>query len=227
MYFGPTQATPTASSAPGRSGSGKPNDIDNPRDMFDMLDERERPIFDAMRAQRPRRAARRTRGGSPPSSGAREFFRTRRTPSSSKMYSGRRADRHRPGPARRSRRRGATTSGQLGLLLSRYFKVKVRDVERHRDHAPPGADHRRPAGASSSAGRRSRSRPGASARSRSSRRTRGQAAGADAAQARCSRRPTTPAAIFFLVVAAVWFGTSQRRARDRRASGPSTCASAW
>ncbi|HEU5076796.1 MAG TPA: FHA domain-containing protein, partial [Polyangiaceae bacterium] len=32
---------------------GKPNTVDNPRDMFDMLNQRERPIFEAMRAQNP------------------------------------------------------------------------------------------------------------------------------------------------------------------------------
>src|SRR5204863_180563 len=32
---------------------GKHNDVDNPRDMFDMLNQRERPIFEAMRAQNP------------------------------------------------------------------------------------------------------------------------------------------------------------------------------
>ena len=31
----------------------KPNRVDNPRDMFDMLNQRERPIWDAMRAHNP------------------------------------------------------------------------------------------------------------------------------------------------------------------------------
>ncbi len=102
-----------------------PNDIDNPRDMFEMIAQRERPIFDRMRAQDPeaqRGEARRL--------AAVEWRREYEAPNNPvfrRMYSGRReigtGQGQRGLPASR-----ATTQGQFGLLLSRYFKVKVRDV---------------------------------------------------------------------------------------------------
>lgn len=104
---------------------GKPNTVDNPRDMFDMLNLRERPIFEAMRAQNPsapRYAAR--------AQGAREWnaeYLNPQNPVFQKMFSGRRAvgtptdQRGVPGG------RG-DTSGQFWLLFSRYFKIKMRDV---------------------------------------------------------------------------------------------------
>jgi ABC transport system ATP-binding/permease protein len=104
---------------------GKPNTVDNPRDMFDMLNLRERPIFDAMRAQNPntpRYAAR--------AQGAREWnaeYLNPQNPVFQKMFSGRRAvgtptdQRGVPGG------RGET-SGQFWLLFGRYFKIKMRDV---------------------------------------------------------------------------------------------------
>ncbi len=104
---------------------GKPNDVDNPRDMFDMLNQRERPIFDAMRAsnpQTPRYIARQQ--------AAREWsaeFYNPQNPIFQKMYAGRRAigaGSQQPGVGRRT----PPTGGQFFLLLSRYFKVKVRDV---------------------------------------------------------------------------------------------------
>jgi len=103
----------------------KPNTVDNPRDMFDMLNQRERPIFEAMRAQNPgasRYAAR--------AQGAREWnaeYLNPQNPIFQKMFSGRRAvgtptdQRGVPGG------RG-DTSGQFGLLFRRYLKVKMRDV---------------------------------------------------------------------------------------------------
>jgi ABC-type multidrug transport system ATPase subunit/pSer/pThr/pTyr-binding forkhead associated (FHA) protein len=104
---------------------GKPNDVDNPRDMFDMLNQRERPIWDAMRAQNPytpRFIARQT--------AAREWnaeFYSDQNPTFQKMYSGARAvgagSRHQGVPKSRG-----STRGQFFLLLSRYFKTKVRDV---------------------------------------------------------------------------------------------------
>jgi ABC transport system ATP-binding/permease protein len=103
----------------------KPNTVDNPRDMFDMLNLRERPIFDAMRAQNPnapRYAAR--------AQAAREWnaeYLNPQNPVFQKMFSGRRAvgtptdQRGVPGG------RG-DTQGQFWLLFGRYFKVKMRDV---------------------------------------------------------------------------------------------------
>jgi ABC-type multidrug transport system ATPase subunit/pSer/pThr/pTyr-binding forkhead associated (FHA) protein len=104
---------------------GKPNTVDNPRDMFDMLNLRERPIFEAMRAQNPaapRYAAR--------AQAAREWnaeYLNPQNPIFQKMFSGRRAvgtpTNQRGVPSGRG-----DTSGQFSLLLGRYFKVKMRDV---------------------------------------------------------------------------------------------------
>ena len=104
---------------------GKANTVDNPRDMFDMLNLRERPIFDAMRAQNPnapRYAAR--------AQAAREWnaeYLNPQNPVFQKMFSGRRAvgtptdQRGVPGGR-------VHTSGQFWLLFGRYFKIKQRDV---------------------------------------------------------------------------------------------------
>jgi ABC-type multidrug transport system ATPase subunit/pSer/pThr/pTyr-binding forkhead associated (FHA) protein len=104
---------------------GKPNTVDNPRDMFDMLNQRERPIYEAMRAQNPsvsrfesRRAAAREWQA--------EFF-APQNPIFQKMFSGPRAvgtgAHHQGVPPSRPR-----TRGQFGLLLSRYARIKVRDT---------------------------------------------------------------------------------------------------
>jgi len=104
---------------------GKPNDVDNPRDMFDMLNQRERPIYEAMRAQNPyvqrgaarQQAAREWNG---------EFF-NQQNPIFQKMFSGRRS----VGTGSQQQGVGFSrgkSSGQFGLLFSRYFRVKVRDV---------------------------------------------------------------------------------------------------
>jgi ABC-type multidrug transport system ATPase subunit/pSer/pThr/pTyr-binding forkhead associated (FHA) protein len=103
---------------------GKPNKVDNPRDMFDMLNQRERPIYDAMRAQNPaapRYAARHQ--------AAREWsaeYLNPQNPIFQKMYGGRRAVG--TGAAQQGVPGRATSSGQFGLLFGRYLKVKSRDV---------------------------------------------------------------------------------------------------
>ncbi len=104
---------------------GKANDIDNPRDMFDMLNRRERPIFDAMRAQNPQVPRYLTRQQAAREWNA-EFFHPQ-NPIFQRMYSGRRA----VGAGSQAQgvpRSRPPSSGQFGLLLSRYFRVKVRDV---------------------------------------------------------------------------------------------------
>ena len=124
MYFGPT--SPDAYRFFGswneRQGKGS---IDNPRDMFDMLNLRERPIFDHLRAQDPQ-AQRGTARHAAAKEWNKEFF-NNANPVFQKMYSGRRAVGTEP-TTRGVPHRSSTTSGQLGLLLSRYFKVKMRDV---------------------------------------------------------------------------------------------------
>jgi ABC-type multidrug transport system ATPase subunit len=103
---------------------GKPNKVDNPRDMFDMLNQREKPIYEAMRAQNPaapRYAARHQ--------AAREWgaeFMNPQNPIFQKMFGGKRSVG--TGTAQQGVPGRAKSSGQFGLLFSRYFKVKVRDV---------------------------------------------------------------------------------------------------
>lgn len=104
---------------------GKPNDVDNPRDMFDMLNQREKPIFAAMRAQNPYAPRSEARMAAAREWNA-EFF-TPQNPIFQKMYSGPRSvgtgSQQQGVPRSRGR-----TNGQFFLLLGRYFKVKVRDV---------------------------------------------------------------------------------------------------
>jgi ABC transport system ATP-binding/permease protein len=103
---------------------GKPNKVDNPRDMFDMLNQRERPIYDAMRAQNPaapRYAARQQ--------AAREWnaeYLNPHNPIFQKMFGGKRSVG--TGTSQQGVPGRAAASGQFGLLFSRYFKVKARDV---------------------------------------------------------------------------------------------------
>ncbi len=105
--------------------TGQANTVDNPRDMFDMLNRRERPIFDAMRAQNPAAPRWQARQQAAREWNA-EFFNPA-NPVFQKMYSGRRA----VGTGSDQQgvpRRAPTTRGQFGLLFSRYMKVKMRDV---------------------------------------------------------------------------------------------------
>ncbi|HEY4160046.1 MAG TPA: FHA domain-containing protein [Polyangiaceae bacterium] len=183
----------------------KANHVDNPRDMFDMLNQRERPIFEAMRAQNPatpRYAAR--------AQAAREWnaeYLNPQNPVFQKMFSGRRAV-GTPTENRGVPHGRATTSGQFGLLFGRYFKVKARDVGGtaimllqapiigvllalvfggQKDAIPYWC-----LGALQELGRRSGGL-------------------GDNVNQMLSNMQTTPdhsGSIFFLVVAAVWFGTS-------------------
>jgi ABC-type multidrug transport system ATPase subunit/pSer/pThr/pTyr-binding forkhead associated (FHA) protein len=104
---------------------GKPNTIDNPRDMFDMLNQRERPIFEAMRAQNPSTPRFMARAAA-----AREWnaeYLNPQNPFFQKMFSGRRAVGTGAPPQGMARTR-PRTRGQFWLLFSRYWKVKTRDV---------------------------------------------------------------------------------------------------
>ena len=104
---------------------GETNTVDNPRDMFEMLNRREKPIFDAMRAQNPtvpRIAARQESARQWHA----EFF-NQQNPIFQQMYSGRRAVGTGSDP-QGVPQRATNTQGQFGLLLGRYFRVKARDV---------------------------------------------------------------------------------------------------
>ncbi len=104
---------------------GKPNSVDNPRDMFDMLNQRERPIYDAMRAQNPSTPRYLARAQAAREWNA-EYFNPQ-NPIFQRMFSGKRAvgtgTTQNQVPHARS-----TSKGQFSLMFSRYFKVKARDV---------------------------------------------------------------------------------------------------
>ncbi len=124
IYYGPTKDGYQFFGS-FKQRQGQPNDVDNPRDMFDMLNQRERPIFEAMRAQNPYapRVLAREQAAREWNS---EFFNPQ-NPIFQKMYSGPRAVGS--GSQQQSiTRTRPKTSGQFGLLLSRYFKTKARDV---------------------------------------------------------------------------------------------------
>ena len=124
------------------------------------------------------------------------------------MFSGRRAVG--TGAAARGvpHRADVALVGQLVLLMSRYWKVKMRDRARHRDHVPAGADHRPACSRSSSAGRR---RPCPfwclGALQELGKKVQSSQGSTRPPRRACWPRRTTPAAIFFVVVSAVWFGT--------------------
>lgn len=93
--------------------------------MFDMLNQRERPIFESMRVQNPQATRFEARQQAAREWNA-EFF-NQQNPIFQKMYSGRRAvgvGSQQPGIPQRK----PPTSGQFGLLVSRYLKTKLRDV---------------------------------------------------------------------------------------------------
>jgi hypothetical protein len=93
--------------------------------MSDMLNQRERPIWEAMRAQNP--AAQRFMARA---QAAREWhaeYMNPQNPIFQKMFAGKRAVGTGSGQQSVSRTRPGT-SGQFGLLFSRYFKIKARDV---------------------------------------------------------------------------------------------------
>ena len=208
-YFGPTGETAYAffGSITERLGPGRSH-VDNPRDMFDMLNVRERAVLEEMkRATRRRRAA---RARLEAARGWRAEFFQNANPVFQKMYSGRRAvgtdpaATRGPAPSRRSR-----VVRQLGLLLSRYWKVKIRDR----------------AGAAIMFlqapiigvllafvfGGQKKAVPFWCLGALQELSTKNDAAGAattEPPQLDAADRPTTRAAMFFVVVSCVWFGTS-------------------
>ena len=124
IYFGPTTDGYTFFGSL-LARQGKTNTINNPRDMFDMLNQRERPLFEAMRAQDPQATRFAARQQAAREWNA-EFF-NQQNPIFQKMYSGRRA----VGvgtPQQGIPQSKPATSGQFGLLVSRYMKTKMRDV---------------------------------------------------------------------------------------------------
>lgn len=204
MFFGPTAPDAYRFFGSWNERQGKPA-IDNPRDMFDMLNQRERPIFEALRARDPNAQRAQARHAAA-KEWQREFF-DNRNPTFQKMYSGRRAVGTEP-TSRGVPSRGARPKGQLGLLLSRYAKVKLRDVGGtaimllqapiigallalvfggQKDAIPYWC---------------------LGALQELQRKAGGTASGGTNALSAMETTPDHTAAIFFVVVASVWFGTS-------------------
>jgi ABC-type multidrug transport system ATPase subunit/pSer/pThr/pTyr-binding forkhead associated (FHA) protein len=99
--------------------------VDNPRDMFDMLHVRERLILDEMRRNNPQVARGAARAEAAKGWRA-EFFRND-NPLFQQMFSARRAIGTAPAARGVPHRADVAVVRQLGLLLSRYWRVKLRD----------------------------------------------------------------------------------------------------
>ena len=131
----PTYFGPTGDAAYGFFGSiaerglpGSPSThkrVDNPRDMFDMLNVRERLTLEEMRRGNPQ-VVRTTARLEAAKAWRTEFFRND-NPVFQKMYSGKRAVGGAPGARGVPHKSGVAKLRQFGLLVSRYWKVKLRD----------------------------------------------------------------------------------------------------
>jgi len=130
----PTYFGPSGDAAYGFFGSilgrgGAPTQpykrVDNPRDMFDMLNVRERLVLEEMRKNHPQvtRGAARTEAAK---AWRAEFFRNE-SPLFQQMFSGRRAIGAVLAARGAPHRPDVAVVRQLGLLLSRYWRVRLRD----------------------------------------------------------------------------------------------------
>jgi ABC-type multidrug transport system ATPase subunit/pSer/pThr/pTyr-binding forkhead associated (FHA) protein len=125
MFYGPTSPDAYRFFGTQHTRTGSQHAVDNPRDMFDMLNQREKPIWERIRAENPaapRSAARQAAARE----WNKEYFNDA-NPTFQKMYAGRRAVGEGTPPQAITRSPPQTT-GQFGLLFSRYFTIKVRDV---------------------------------------------------------------------------------------------------
>jgi ABC-type multidrug transport system ATPase subunit/pSer/pThr/pTyr-binding forkhead associated (FHA) protein len=99
--------------------------VDNPRDMFDMLNIRERGVQEAMKRTDPNVTRNTARLAA-----AREWraeFMQNGNPVFQQMYSGRRAVGTEPAARGVPHRASVALFNQLMLLMSRYWKIKIRD----------------------------------------------------------------------------------------------------
>jgi ABC transport system ATP-binding/permease protein len=125
-YFGPTgDAYSFFGSILVRTSQPAHRRIDNPRDMFDMLNVRERLKLDEMRRSSPQ-ASRQLARTEAAKAWRAEFFRNDNA-LFQKMFSGRRSIGTAPAARGAPHRSDVAVLRQLGLLLSRYWKVKLRD----------------------------------------------------------------------------------------------------
>jgi ABC-type multidrug transport system ATPase subunit len=129
-YFGPTgdaayrffgsilERQPSASGTVARK-------IDNPRDMFDMLNIRERGVHTEMKQRDPN--APKVMARLEAARGWRSEFFQNNNPVFQKMYAGRRAVGTEPAAKGVPHKASVAVMRQLSLLMSRYWKVKIRD----------------------------------------------------------------------------------------------------
>jgi ABC transport system ATP-binding/permease protein len=124
-YFGPTGENAYGFFRSITERLGQPRHVDNPRDMFDMLNVRERAVLEEHRKRDPKAA--RSPARLEAAKGWRAEFFQNANPVFQKMYSGKRAVG--TDPAAKGVPHIATVARvrQLGLLMSRYWKVKIRD----------------------------------------------------------------------------------------------------
>jgi hypothetical protein len=102
-----------------------PRRVDNPRDMFDMLNVRERAVLEDMKRADPNTPRGVARMNAAKAWRA-EFFRNE-NPLYTQMYGGRRAIGQAPGARGVPGRADVAVFRQFSLLLSRYWKIKMRD----------------------------------------------------------------------------------------------------
>lgn len=124
-YFGPTGDDAYKFFASIVERQGQTKHIDNPRDMFDMLNVRERGMQEEMKRHDPNvsRIAARLEAAR---AWRTEFFRNE-NPIFQKMYSGPRAVGTEPAAKGVPSRASVALMHQMVLLMSRYWKVKIRD----------------------------------------------------------------------------------------------------
>jgi len=125
IFFGPTHPDAYRFFAGWLERQGRSSHVDNPRDMFDVLQRREQPLFEAMRAQNP--SATRQEARAAAAKQWRDEFFSDQNATFRSMFSGKRqvgaGTESAAVPVRRP-----NTQGQFSQLLSRYFKIKCRDV---------------------------------------------------------------------------------------------------
>ena len=124
-YFGPTGETSYSFFRSITERLGQPRHVDNPRDMFDMLNVRERAVLEEHRRRDPN--AERSPARLEAAKGWRAEFFQNANPVFQKMYSGRRAVGTDPAAKGVPHKARVDKLRQLGLLMSRYWKVKTRD----------------------------------------------------------------------------------------------------
>jgi ABC transport system ATP-binding/permease protein len=125
-YFGPTGEPAYSFFGSIAQRASQPNRrIDNPRDMFDMLNVRERLVLEEMRRSDPN--VPRTVARMDAARGWRAEFFQNESPLFQRMYSGRRAIGTQPISRGVPHHADVAVVRQLGLLISRYWRVKIRD----------------------------------------------------------------------------------------------------